>query len=169
MIGRSLKAWILPHCLSTSPYVEVVNFDVSNFNSGIIAKGKTKPSMLDRDLQKNPPKEHEREIQVQCFPLYSVLKALDIRQVDYFSLDVEGAEYAILNTIPWNNVSLTLMSVEVKHAGHVFPGTMDDIKELMINQGYNYVGFARNDDLYLHSEYKPIIRRRKKHENKTEL
>ena len=33
--------------------------------------------------------------QVQCFPLYSVLQALDNPKVDYFSLDIEGAEYPV--------------------------------------------------------------------------
>ena len=43
---------------------------------------------------------------VLCFPLFGILSALGNPPVDYFSLDVEGAELAILNTIPWGNVDI---------------------------------------------------------------
>ena len=45
-------------------------------------------------------------VKVQCFPLYSYLLALNITTVDYFSLDVEGAEYKVLLTIPWEKVDI---------------------------------------------------------------
>ena len=33
--------------------------------------------------------------------------------VDYFSLDVEGSELPILQTIPWSNVTINAMTIEV--------------------------------------------------------
>lgn len=38
---------------------------------------------------------------VQCFPLYSILLAVGRTQVDYFSLDIEGAESQVLANVPW--------------------------------------------------------------------
>ena len=38
----------------------------------------------------------KEKVALQCFPLYSVLKALNQTTVDFLSLDVEGAEYEIL-------------------------------------------------------------------------
>ena len=67
-----------------------MNFDASNYNSGIILEGKIKPSQIDRT---KPPLPYEREIKMQCFPLNSVLKAMDNPIIDYFSLDIEGAEF----------------------------------------------------------------------------
>lgn len=43
---------------------------------------------------------------VQCFPLYSILLAIGRTEIDYFSLDVEGSEYKILETVPWNKVDI---------------------------------------------------------------
>ena len=37
----------------------------------------------------------KRKIKVQCFPLYSVLKAIGNPKVDYFSLDIEGSEFQV--------------------------------------------------------------------------
>ena len=36
-----------------------------------------------------------RTIKVQCFPIYSVLKAIGNPRIDYFSLDIEGAELQV--------------------------------------------------------------------------
>merc|ERR1712168_1054358 len=51
---------------------------------------------------------------VQAFPLYSLLMATGIKHVDFLSLDVEGAELDILNTIPWDKVDIDLVMVEVE-------------------------------------------------------
>ena len=45
-------------------------------------------------------------VQVQCFPLYSILLAVNRTTVDFFSLDVEGSELDVLNTIPWHKVDI---------------------------------------------------------------
>ena len=49
-------------------------------------------------------------VDVLCLPLFTLLAALDFPTVDFFSLDVEGAELGILQTIPWHQVS-TLSSI----------------------------------------------------------
>ena len=47
-----------------------------------------------------------------CLPLYSILLALGNPTVDYFSLDIEGAELGVLRSIPWDkiNVKVRLMT-----------------------------------------------------------
>jgi len=43
-------------------------------------------------------------VKVQCFPFYTLISALNISTVDYFSLDVEGSELDVLKTIPFELV-----------------------------------------------------------------
>lgn len=50
--------------------------------------------------------EKEGIVRRQCFPLYSILLAVGRVQVDYFSVDVEGSEAQILETIPWHKVDI---------------------------------------------------------------
>ena len=45
---------------------------------------------------------------VQCFPLYSILLAVNRTTVDYLSLDVEGHEMQIIKTIPWHKINVTV-------------------------------------------------------------
>ena len=47
---------------------------------------------------------------VVCFPLFGVLKALNVTKVDYFSLDVEGNESDVLRTI-----SIDLIDIAVEY------------------------------------------------------
>ncbi len=50
---------------------------------------------------------------VQCFPLYSILLAVDRTEIDYFGLDVEGSEYKILKTIPWHKVEIKVYNAKI--------------------------------------------------------
>ena len=45
---------------------------------------------------------------VPCFPLETILAALNRTQVDYFSLDVEGLELQVLKTINMHKVNILL-------------------------------------------------------------
>ena len=53
------------------------------------------------------PKD-DRFVDQICFPLFGVLKAMNVTKVDYFSLDVEGNEMDILRTIPFDDVDITV-------------------------------------------------------------
>ena len=43
---------------------------------------------------------------LQCMPLYTILLAMGNPTVHYFSLDIEGAEFPVLKTIPWDKVQV---------------------------------------------------------------
>ena len=58
-------------------------------------------------------KENERP--TQCFPLYSLLLALNQTRVDFLSLDIEGDELYVLKTIPFDKVDIRMMTVEFAH------------------------------------------------------
>ena len=86
------------------------------------------------------PQEREDTYDMQCFPLYSLLLAAAGNiTVNYFSLDIEGAEFLVLQTIPWDRVDIEVLTVETNHAGEVFPGTKEEIREYLADKGYVYV------------------------------
>ncbi len=49
---------------------------------------------------------------VYCVPLEHLLAALGVLRVDFFSLDVQGAELAILKTIDFQSIRIDLVVVE---------------------------------------------------------
>ena len=70
---------------------------------------------------------------VYCFPLLSVMLAMNQTHIDYFSLDVEGVEFDILKTIPFDKLDITTFSVEYEHTTK---GGKEKIIELMKSNGY---------------------------------
>ncbi|KAI9556512.1 hypothetical protein GHT06_016301 [Daphnia sinensis] len=119
---KNRRAWTVPACLSTSTSPKTVVFKQA-FNQGRISQ-----NQLD-------DQNRAGSVQVQCFPIYSILAALNRTVVDYFSLDIEGDELAVLKTIPWNNVRIQTLSVEFIHDKE----GKDQIKEYMTQQGYEVV------------------------------
>ena len=53
-----------------------------------------------------------------------------------FSLDIEGTELLVLKTLPWDKLDIEVLTVETAHAGEVFPGTTEDIRQFLRDRGY---------------------------------
>lgn len=60
---------------------------------------------------------YQGDIAVQCFPFYSIMLALDIDHIDYLSIDVEGPEAEILQTIPYDKIRVDIITVEYRAKG----------------------------------------------------
>ena len=52
-------------------------------------------------------------IRVVCLPLTYILNAIGNPKIDYFSLDIEGAELAVLKTIPWEKVDIKVRNHDI--------------------------------------------------------
>nr|XP_019929106.2 protein Star-like [Crassostrea gigas] len=50
-------------------------------------------------------------IYVQCFPLHSILLALDLQAVDFLSLDLSGIELDVLKTMPLKSINIETLSI----------------------------------------------------------
>ena len=55
---------------------------------------------------------------IQCFPFHAIVKALGVKHIDYFSLDVEGVEENILQTIPLDKIYIDIFTIEYSMPGH---------------------------------------------------
>ena len=64
-----------------------------------------------------------QKFKVQCFPLYTMLLALDQTRIDYLALDVSGAELAVLKSIPMDEICIHIISV--KFSIHDSEGRLD--------------------------------------------
>ncbi|XP_046452745.1 uncharacterized protein LOC124200519 [Daphnia pulex] len=132
---RNRKAYMSPVCLSTNPYPMQVFYNTTHtLRSSIVEKeettfGQETGSQSSEYFLTN---NSENVYKTQCFPLYSLLLAVGRTQIDYFSLDVEGSEYKILKTIPWEKVDIKTLTVEWDH-------TVEGegaITRLLVNNGF---------------------------------
>ena len=80
--------------------------------------------------------------------------------IDYLSLDVEGAELAILSTFPFSKYKFRVLTVE-HNAPHVGPEQQIAIREILTKNGYKFIkgnddilnwGHGPIDDFYIHPE-----------------
>jgi Methyltransferase FkbM domain len=50
----------------------------------------------------------QQDVFLQCIPITTLLLALNVTHVDYFSLDVEGSELEVLKTIDFLKFDITV-------------------------------------------------------------
>lgn len=61
--------------------------------------------------------------------------ALGNPTIDYFVLDIEGAEFPVLRTVPFQDLDIRLWQVELPHLGKYFKGTYDELVEFFYKNG----------------------------------
>ena len=135
---RNRKAWAATTCFSTTSKPQTIPFSSGLFEGGMAGIA---------------PEATEETIDMQCFPFYSLLMATAPNTtVNYLSLDIEGAEFQVLQTIPWDKVDIEVLTVETEHAGKVFPGTRKEIIQYLGEQGYVHVTSISVDDVFVRKD-----------------
>jgi FkbM family methyltransferase len=97
----------------------------------ILAKFKAFKSMSGREKEMSSEHKNKIELEAQatstkpetlyvpCFSLHTILKALDVKIVDYFTLDVEGGEFDVLKRIDFGQLEFKAISIEYNSAESV--------------------------------------------------
>jgi len=114
---KQRKAHSVNVALSKQQLRTTVQFEVMRWNaiSGTIEEdGLSAREREDGSPFKNA--ERSKVVTVEAFPLFAILKALGNPTVDYFSLDVEGLEEGVLDTVPWEKVDIRVIQVEFTHS-----------------------------------------------------
>jgi len=170
-LKKHRKAYGIQTCLSTEIKPKLVDFEMTSVWK---EDGKMK-SMGGIVHEKG-----EDTMEIQCIPLYSILLALGNPTVHWISLDIEGAEYAVLKTIPWDKVDIQSLTVETHMLGMIFPGDREEFIGYMESVGYRHIKDAHQgtnelrqmlgtiDDLFVRNDV-PLAEERLKMSAKDEL
>ena len=100
-------------CLSAKQSTQQASFKMVDLLSGIGDKMDSAHSKWVEDFTHSKYKT----ITAQCFTLHSLLLAVGQTEVDYFSLDVEGPELEILQTIPFDKIRIKVITIEYRVYG----------------------------------------------------
>ncbi|XP_060557510.1 uncharacterized protein LOC132717938 [Ruditapes philippinarum] len=124
--SKNRKSFTLNACVSVVPYPSTVKFLPTSFYGKMVENKTSEDEWTKKGF---------KEITVQCFPLYSILLAMNQLTVDYFSLDVEGAEEGILNNIPFEKIKIRTISIEYDkfEGGHV------RLRKVMESKGFSFL------------------------------
>ncbi|XP_069980059.1 uncharacterized protein [Penaeus vannamei] len=152
LLKKHRKSWALNACLNTKPYPSQEAFmtgvekptDVNNNLNGKympeiehhISLGSSRLAQFDDNVT-----QLEGRMVVQCIPLYTIARAMGITHIDFMSLDVEGAELGILETVPWDRLSFTIMAIESKHPDQLIP--------FLDEKGYQHIATKEADHIFI--------------------
>jgi FkbM family methyltransferase len=107
-------------------------------------------SGLDDFIRKFDEEEMERieeagpigAMPLPCFPLRDLLEKHGIREVDYLSVDVEGAELSVLESVDWESVEIRVITVEINR-------TDGAIGDFLTSHGYRLWSNIGPDEVYV--------------------
>ena len=152
--SKNRNAWILPHCLSTEKKVHLIDF--YSFSEDFVDFAFMSRTDMDHDFYENFKANHPHalnKLKVQCFPLQAVLKAIELPKVQYFSLDIEGAEYDVLKTIDFNVVDFSVFSIEIEddndNVMRLNSGSNEDLHKYLKQNGYDYIDRVGRDNFFV--------------------
>jgi Methyltransferase FkbM domain len=80
----------------------------------------------------SPDNDQRQRPYAPCFPIQSLMLAINKTRIDYFSLDVEGFELEVLQTVPWEKLDIRVVSVEYVHV----PYGRQALVDYMRGKGY---------------------------------
>lgn len=87
-----------------------------------------------------PPAGRET-IEVPCLPLDYVLERAKLKDIDYMSIDVEGAEQKILSVFPFERFNIDVLGVEDNFGNEA----LDD---LILRNGFDFLQKVGPDRMY---------------------
>ena len=157
---RNRNAWLFPYCFSTKTTPETVEFDGAGLFGGIINSATDKGDDYVDKPADGMPKTYlknagldRRTFKTQCFPLTSIMKAISQTKIDFLGLDIEGTELQVLRTIPWKDLDIRVVGIEVNHIGQVFQGSLHEMRAFMAENGYHLYQTVYIDEIYVKTEF----------------
>ncbi|XP_076049318.1 protein Star-like [Oratosquilla oratoria] len=153
LLYKHRKAWSSNTCLSGSPFARETTFQsyqrVGEQMSVWLYRANTheidQSAMVGSTMHALSSKSYSK---VQCFPLASYLSLLNVSTVDFFSLDVQGAEVGILEAFPWDTVTLRVLVVEHYATGKP-QGALDyPFIDFLTKKGFRLLGAVGEPDYF---------------------
>ncbi|XP_023349336.1 protein Star isoform X2 [Eurytemora carolleeae] len=130
-LKKDRRATLINTCLGMKDKPHFIGFDM--YSSGVIREVQGKSiGAMPGFAGKNPT----HLVEVQCFPLYTLLAGMGNPTVHLFVLDIEGFELGVLRHIPWDKVDIQVFSIETDLAGHFMDGSREEIIQIMEGAGY---------------------------------
>jgi len=141
---RNRNVYYINTCLGLTERPSYANFEFEP--KFISAKGQLAQTMAGLS-----ERNQGTGMKMQCFPVYSLIKAMGNPTVNLLILDIEGAELSVLKTIPWESVDIQVMTIETDLIGKsgVSGGSQKEARQFLISKGYSI--FQHTDDFNKHT------------------
>jgi FkbM family methyltransferase len=108
---------------------------------------------INRELEmyKSYPEGHElfsksQEIPMKAVRLETLFDKHDLKSIDFISIDVEGAELQVLNSINFDKVDITLFLIENNYG-------LEKETEFLKSKGYRLLGNIQWDSVFVKNDF----------------
>ncbi|XP_023933267.1 protein Star-like [Lingula anatina] len=121
LVMKSRKAFVVQSCLTSKPIW--LDFTLSSrADAGAI-----------NPINKNRPIRGKSRL--LCLPIQTLLSTIGRTHVDFFSLDIEGAELEVLRAFPWDKITVDMWTVEVHQRSKNYSQALKDIRGVFTRTG----------------------------------
>lgn len=154
--AKHRKSYVLDAGLSTTGAEGILKFESAAGLGGIVSTftdaHKQRIVKTMNNMRAKGAHDAGTIVDIPVYPLMAVLAEVRVRTVDYWSLDVEGAELAILKTVDFHTLEIGLLTIEhqEKEDGGKLRG---GIKEILEKNGFQRVEANFQDDYYANPSY----------------
>ncbi|KAI4462134.1 protein star [Holotrichia oblita] len=122
-------------CLSPSPYPKEVSFHQGDRDGVKINSIHSNSIIDDSDIFNT---------RVKCFPLYSLLLAMNVTAIDYLCLKTGGTELQVLETIPFDRVIIKVINIHLQNKDV----EKDTIKKFLATKNYSFAQHIRESYIF---------------------
>ncbi|XP_059481267.1 uncharacterized protein LOC132200088 isoform X1 [Neocloeon triangulifer] len=137
---KNRKSWIAPTCMSLSKTPDIVSFHENSLLGKVIGP---KEKVVKTDTK-------VKYVDILCLPFNTLLTSLNRTKIDFFSLDVEGREFEILQTIDFKKFEFDILVVEYPHNGP----NIKLMAPFMDRNGYSLLHTSPMDFYFLNKKLK---------------
>ncbi|XP_013387740.1 protein Star-like [Lingula anatina] len=121
LVMKNRKAFVVQSCLTSKPIW--LDFTLSSRpDAGAI-----------NPINKNRPIRGKTRL--LCLPIQTLLSIIGRTHVDFFSLDIEGAELEVLRAFPWDKITVDMWTVEVHQRSKNYSQALIDIRGVFTRTG----------------------------------
>ncbi len=104
--GKNRKAWTLNGCIDGTRNPQKMTL-YGAMETGTLSQYMTPIRQLTTRFWRPM-----QSVEVWCFPLLSILLAVNQSKVDYMILDIEGSEMPVLRGTPWDRIDVDVFQIE---------------------------------------------------------
>lgn len=99
---------------------------------------------------------------LDCVPMSSIIRLAGANHINFFVLDVEGAELNVLNTINWDTVKFDVVCIEVdpNHRMGSFPTRL---RSYMSQRGYNFLVVHKKNHWFQRRDFSAVPMKHPRH------
>ncbi|XP_042884920.1 uncharacterized protein LOC122261384 [Penaeus japonicus] len=160
LLTRHRRAWATDLCLGTKPYPVKTEFWVHTGpdpEQSLIAASRS--GLLKEHLENYEKEglESGSVVEVNCVPAISILSALNVTQIDLFSLDIENAELDVMQWFPFDRVHVEVLVVE--HWTAEDPEDSRAFVRLVEAKGFSFYRRDNHDYFFLHRTPRWVLAR----------